>query len=72
MDRDLIAVAIILIILSIALPKIGGDRMDANEMAVVRDLQTINTIQLEYKLGPPTGGKHGPQAANLYGYAFWL
>jgi hypothetical protein len=46
--------------------------MDANELAVVRDLQTINTRQLEYKLGPPTGGKHGPQAANLYGYAFWL
>ena len=51
--------------------------MDANEMAVVRELQFINTMQVQYKsefqrfaatlaeLGPPTGGKHGPQAANL-------
>jgi type IV pilus assembly protein PilA len=51
--------------------------MDANEMAVVRDLQFINTMQVQYKsefqrfaatlaeLGPPASGEPGPQAADL-------
>ena len=59
----------------IAGPK--GDRMDANELAVVRELQLINTMQTQYKsrfqrfaatlaeLGPPPSGEPGPQAADL-------
>jgi len=51
--------------------------MNANEMAVIRELQTINTMQVQYmsqfqrfattlaELGPPTSGGPGPQAADL-------
>ena len=73
----LIVIAIILIILAIAVPKLGSARMNANEMAVLRELQTINTAQTQYmsqfgtfattlaQLGPPTSGGPGPQAADL-------
>ncbi|HUA17730.1 MAG TPA: prepilin-type N-terminal cleavage/methylation domain-containing protein [Bryobacteraceae bacterium] len=73
----LIVIAIILIILAIAVPKLGSARMSANEMAVARELQTINTAQTQYmsqfgtfattlaQLGPPTSGGPGPQAADL-------
>ena len=73
----LIVIAIILIILAIAVPKLGSARMNANEMAVIRELQTINTMQVQYmsqfqrfattlaELGPPTSGGPGPQAADL-------
>ncbi len=73
----LIVIAIILIILAIAVPKLGSARMNANEMAVIRELQTINTMQVQYmsqfqrfaatlaELGPPTSGAPGPQAADL-------
>src|SRR5580704_15960968 len=73
----LIVIAIILIILAIAVPKLGSARMNANEMAVIRELQTINTMQTQYmsqfgrfattlnELGPPTSGGPGPQAADL-------
>ena len=44
----LIVIAIILIILAIAVPKLGSARMNANEMAVIRELQTINTMQTQY------------------------
>ena len=71
----LVAVAIVLIVLEIAGPK--GDRMDANELAVVRELQLVNTLQTQYKsrfhrfaatlaeLGPAPSGEPGPQAADL-------
>ena len=37
-----------LTILAIAIPYLGcGDRM--NEMAVIRELQTVNTMQIQYK-----------------------
>jgi type II secretory pathway pseudopilin PulG len=79
----LLALAIVLIILAIAVPKIGGDRMDAIELAVVRDLQTINRMQVQYKSEfqsfAGTLAELGPQAADLIpaalssgGYAFWL
>jgi type IV pilus assembly protein PilA len=73
----LIVIAIILIILAIAVPKLGSARMNANEMAVLRELQTINTAETQYmsqfgtfattlaQLGPPTSGGPGPQAADL-------
>jgi type IV pilus assembly protein PilA len=73
----LIVIAIILIILAIAVPKLGSARMNANEMAVIRELQTINTMQVQYmsqfqrfattlaELGPPPSGGPGPQAADL-------
>jgi type IV pilus assembly protein PilA len=67
----LIVIAIILIILAIAVPKLGSARMNASE------LQTVNTMQTQYmsqfgrfattlaELGPPTSGGPGPQAADL-------
>jgi type IV pilus assembly protein PilA len=73
----LIVIAIILIILAIAVPKLGSARMNASEMAVVREIQTLNTAQTQYmsqfgtfattlaQLGPPTSGGPGPQAADL-------
>lgn len=73
----LIVIAIILIILAIAVPKLGNARMNASEMAVIREVQTINTMQTQYmsqfgrfatslaELGPPTSGASGPQAADL-------
>ena len=73
----LIVIAIILIILAIAVPKLGSARMNANEMAVIREIQTINSMQTQYmsqfgrfaatlaELGPPASGGPGPQAADL-------
>jgi type IV pilus assembly protein PilA len=73
----LIVIAIILIILAIAVPKLGSARMNASEMSVIREMQTINTMQTQYmsqfgrfattlaELGPPTSGASGPQAADL-------
>jgi len=73
----LIVIAIILIILAIAVPKLGSARMNANEMAVIREMQTINSMQTQYmsqfqrfattlaELGPPASGGPGPQAADL-------
>src|ERR1700691_3882774 len=73
----LIVIAIILIILAIAVPKLGSARMNANEMAVIREMQTINTMQTHNmsqfqrfattlaELGPPPSGAPGRQAADL-------
>jgi type IV pilus assembly protein PilA len=73
----LIVIAIILIILAIAVPKLGSAKMNANEMAVIREMQTINSMETQYnsqfgryattlaELGPPTSGGPGPQAADL-------
>jgi len=73
----LIVIAIILIILAIAVPKLGNARMNASEMAVIREMQTINTMQTQYmsqfgrfatslaELGPPTSGAAGPNASDL-------
>jgi type IV pilus assembly protein PilA len=68
---------LIVIALTLIIPKLGSARMNANEMAVIRELQTINTMQVQYmsqfqrfattlaELGPPTSGGPGPQAADL-------
>ncbi len=73
----LIVIAIILIILAIAVPKLGSARMNATEMSVIKEMQTINEMQTQYmsqfgrfattlaELGPPTSGTSGPQAADL-------
>ncbi len=75
----LIVIAIILIILSIALPQMSKSRMNAQEMAAIREVQTINQAQIQYQsqfgqfatslaqLGPPAsaGGTEGPDAAGL-------
>jgi type IV pilus assembly protein PilA len=73
----LIVIAIILIILTIAVPKMGVAQMNAREMAVVREIQTVNTAQAQYmsqfgkfaasmaELGPPASGGPGAAAADL-------
>ena len=75
----LIVIAIILIILSIALPQMSKSRMHAQEMAAIEEVGTINKAEIQYysqfnqyattlaQLGPPAanGGTEGPQAANL-------
>src|SRR5580698_4734295 len=64
----LLVVASILFILAIAVPK-GGRMSNANEMAVVRELQTINTKQVEYKSKfqrfATTLAELGPHGADL-------
>lgn len=45
----LLVIAIMLVIVVILVPKETGDRMQANEMAVIRELQIINTMQIQYK-----------------------
>jgi len=75
----LIVIAIILIILSIALPQMSKSRMNAQEMAAIAEIGTINKQEIQYysqynqyatslaQLGPPatTGAAEGPQAAGL-------
>ncbi len=75
----LIVIAIILIILSIALPQMSKSRMNAQEMAAVAEISTINKAEVQYysqfgqyatslaQLGPPAsaGAAEGPQAAGL-------
>jgi len=75
----LIVIAIILIILSIALPQMSKSRMHAQEMAAIAQIGTIQKAQVQYysqfgqyattlsQLGPPTatGAAEGPQAAGL-------
>ena len=75
----LIVIAIILIILSIALPQMSKSRMHAQEMAAIAQIGTIQKAQVQYysqfgqyatslnQLGPPTssGTAEGPQAAGL-------
>jgi type IV pilus assembly protein PilA len=75
----LIVIAIILIILSIALPQMSKSRMHAQEMAAIAEIGTIQKAQVQYysqfgqyataltQLGPPasSGAAEGPQAAGL-------
>lgn len=75
----LVVIAIILIILSIAVPQMSKMRMNAQEMAAVAELSTINKAETQYysqfnqyatnlaQLGPPAsgGGAEGPQASGL-------
>jgi len=71
------ALAVIAITLTIAACKMGNDQINAREMLVVREIQTINTAQAQYmsqfgkfaasltELGSPASGRPGPSAADL-------
>ena len=73
----LIVIAIILIIVTIALPKLNTARRYAQETAALKAIQTIHTAQVQYnsqfgrfatslaELGPPTTGTDSITAANL-------
>jgi type II secretory pathway pseudopilin PulG len=73
----LIVVAILLIIGAIAVPKLNVAMMNAREMAAVRQIHTITTVQAQYmsqfgkyatslaELGPPPSGQPGPSGADL-------
>lgn len=75
----LIVIAIILIILSIALPQMGKSRMHAQEMAAIATITTLKTMEMQYytefgryatslsQLGPPSasGGQEGADGAGL-------
>lgn len=75
----LIVIAIILIILSVALPQMSKSRMNAQEMAAIEEMGTINKAEIQYysqfnqyatsmaQLGPPAtaGAAEGPQNAGL-------
>jgi type IV pilus assembly protein PilA len=73
----LIVIAIILVIASIAIPKLDQARMYTQEMAAIRQIGTIHSAQTQYysqfgrfaggmnELGPPSGGSADAKAANL-------
>ena len=73
----MIVIAIILIIATIALPKLNRAKMYAHETAAIKTIQTIHTAQTQYQsqfgrfaaslteLGPPASGQPGPQSADL-------
>jgi len=73
----LIVIAIILIIVTVALPKLNRARMYAQETAALKAVHTLNTAQVQYnstygryaqsltELGPPTSGNPTPSAADL-------
>ena len=73
----LIVIAIILIILAMALPKLNKARMQAFETGAIKAITTIHTAQAQYysqfgkyattlvELGPPTSGNANASAADL-------
>ena len=73
----LIVIAIILIIVTVALPKLNKARMYAQETAALKAINTLNTAQVQYnsqygrfaqsltELGPPASGADNPSGANL-------
>ena len=73
----MIVIAIILIIATIALPRLNRAKMYAHETAAIKTIQTIHTAQTQYQsqygrfatslteLGPPQNGQPGPQASDL-------
>ena len=75
----LIVVAIILIIITIALPKLSRARMYSQETAAIAAIRTLHTAQVQFysqygryaasltELGPPPSGAANPSAADLIG-----
>ncbi len=75
----LIVIAIILIIITIAVPKYNKTQMFMRETAAVAAIQTIHKMQVQYQsqygkyaaslaeLGPPTSGAPSPAGADLNG-----
>jgi prepilin-type N-terminal cleavage/methylation domain-containing protein len=75
----LIVVAIILIIITIALPKLSRARMYSQETAAIAAIRTLHTAQVQFysqynryaasltELGPPASGSANASAADLIG-----
>lgn|SRR5579871_2272583 len=75
----LIVIAIILIIVTVALPKLNNATRFAHETAAIKAIQTIHTVQVQYnsqyghyattlaELGPPATGGATASAADLIG-----
>jgi prepilin-type N-terminal cleavage/methylation domain-containing protein len=75
----LIVIAIILIIITIAVPKYNRTQMYMRETAAIKAMQTIHQVQVQYQsqygkfasslaeLGPPASGAPGPASADLIG-----
>jgi type IV pilus assembly protein PilA len=75
----LIVIAIILIIVTVALPKLNNATRYAHETAAIKAIQTIHTVQVQYnsqygryastlaELGPPASGGPSAAAADLIG-----
>lgn len=75
----LIVIAIILIIITIAVPKYNQTQMYMRETAAVKAIQTIHQMEVQYQsqygryatslaeLGPPQSGNPGPASADLIG-----
>jgi type IV pilus assembly protein PilA len=73
----LIVIAIILVILTVAIPKFSKAVMGARETGAVKAITTIHTAEVQYyssfnrfaaslqELGPPASGADGPSAAGL-------
>jgi type IV pilus assembly protein PilA len=73
----LIVIAIILVILTVALPKLTTAVRGARETGAVKAITTIHTAQVQYysnynrfaasmqELGPPASGAEGPSASGL-------
>lgn len=73
----LIVIAIILIIITIAVPKYNQTQMYMRETAAVKAIQTIHQMEVMYQsqygryatslaeLGPPQSGNPGPSSADL-------
>ena len=73
----LIVIAIILIIITVALPRLSKARMFAQETAAIQAVKTLHTAQVQYysqygkyassltELGPPASGADSPSAAGL-------
>jgi type IV pilus assembly protein PilA len=75
----LIVIAIILIIITIAVPKYNRTQMYMRETAAIKAIQTIHQMEVQYQsqygkyaaslaeLGPPASGAPTPAAADLIG-----
>ena len=75
----LIVIAIILIIITIAVPKYNKTQMFMRDTAAIKAIQTIHQMEVQYQsqygryatslaeLGPPQSGAPGPAAADLIG-----
>ena len=73
----LIVIAIILVILTVALPKLNNAVRGARETGALKAITTIHTAEVQYyssynryaaslqELGPPASGPEGPSAAGL-------
>src|SRR3954468_19369359 len=73
----LILIAIILVIVTIAVPQYNKQMMSAHETAAIQAIRTIHAVETQYysqfgryatsltELGPPASGAAGPNAADL-------